>query len=359
MKLNFKKIFLISSILILIVFLPDINLYYQRYKLRNEKLPDKYKNQTELENLKDDYYEIIDLEGISSESIIQANDSTIVVLFNNSKDSEKGGWDYEKIWYKINLQGQITDSLKYSYSNIDEHNYKTFNSYIVDTKKNTFNHWIINNDTLSYKFKNIDENKIFSIEEAKEIIANRKFMYSERIQSDINEDEVKYKLIVYKDNVWNYLYTSKDWYERGDYIENELQAISYYPVDIEPDYAPTMNDGDINRSKQTFIDINNPKRIIYREYVHKEEWNENSFWYDIVNWHWGTGNGSNTKSWIGSSYFSIKMPIKKLHYKQPISIEYPDGYLRDKISYSVYIPKNGEYIILGSYLIRPKQKKKD
>ena len=89
MKLNFKKIFLISSILILIVFLPDINLYYQRYKLRNEKLPDKYKNQTELENLKDDYYEIIDLEGISSESIIQANDSTIVVLFNNSKDSEK------------------------------------------------------------------------------------------------------------------------------------------------------------------------------------------------------------------------------------------------------------------------------
>ena len=50
MKLNFKKIFLISSILILIVFLPDINLYYQRYKLRNEKLPDKYKNQTELEN---------------------------------------------------------------------------------------------------------------------------------------------------------------------------------------------------------------------------------------------------------------------------------------------------------------------
>ena len=127
MKLNFKKIFLISSILILIVFLPDINLYYQRYKLRNEKLPDKYKNQTELENLKDDYYEIIDLEGISSESIIQANDSTIVVLFNNSKDSEKGGWDYEKIWYKINLQGQITDSLKYSYSNIDEHNYKTFN----------------------------------------------------------------------------------------------------------------------------------------------------------------------------------------------------------------------------------------
>ncbi len=53
------------------------------------------------------------------------------------------------------------------------------------------------------------------------------------------------------------------------------------------------------------------------------------------------------------------MPIKKLHYKQPISIEYPDGYLRDKISYSVYIPKNGEYIILGSYLIRPKQKKKD
>ena len=52
MKLNFKKIFLISSILILIVFLPDINLYYQRYKLRNEKLPDKYKNQTELENVK-------------------------------------------------------------------------------------------------------------------------------------------------------------------------------------------------------------------------------------------------------------------------------------------------------------------
>ncbi|MBE9597776.1 hypothetical protein [Pedobacter sp. MC2016-24] len=353
MKIDIKKIFLFSIILIAIVILPDINMYRERYKLRSQKLPEIYKNQTELEHLKDDDYEVIKIKKNAAEPIIQANDSTIVIFTKNSKDSEKGSSDYENIWYKINLKGQITDSLKYSYNSLDnEHDYHTFNNYIIDTKQNTYSNWIKNNDTRHYAFKNMNENKIFTKEEADKITSEGKIMQIDYSYLGDNGIDSKNKVIIFKNGVWNYFYTEKNWHESANYTTNEFQAQFYYPIDKELVTAPTA--GNEKKSKQIFFDINNPKSIIYREYVFKEKWNENSFWYNIMNWHWGSGNTSSSGGWTGSSYFSIKMPKKTLHYKQAVYIDSPDESLRDHISYSVYKPKNGEYILLDSYLIRPK-----
>ncbi|MGQ7854418.1 hypothetical protein ACUN24_09225 [Pedobacter sp. WC2501] len=354
MKINIKKIFLFSIILIVIVILPDINMYRERYKLRSQKLTEIYKNQTELDNLKDDYYEVLKIKENSTEPILQVNDSTTVIFTKNSEDSEKGGVDYENIWYKINLKGQITDSLIYSCNSLNnEHNYNTFNDYIIDTKQNTYSNWIKNNDTKHYAFKNINENKILTKEEADKITSDGKIMQIDYIYLGDNGIDSKNKVIIFKNNVWNYFYTEKNWHKSANYTTNESQAQSYYPIDKEPDRAPTA--GGEEKSKQIFFDINNPKSIIYREYIFKEKWNENSFWYDIINWHWGSGNTSNSGGWTGSSYFSIKMPKTTLHYKQVVYIDSPDESLRDIASYSVFKPKNGEYILLDSYLIRPKQ----
>ena len=56
------------------------------------------------------------------------------------------------------------------------------------------------------------------------------------------------------------------------------------------------------------------------------------------------------------------MPKKTVHFKDPVEIEYPEEVVRDRFIYSIYKPKNGEYLLLSDiqnnrhYLIRPKIK---
>lgn len=354
MKLTVKEISLYLGILVSIIILPDINMYYHKYKLRSEKLPDIYKNKVELYNLKDDYYEIIDLGNITSESILQINDSTIIIYNSTNKDSKEGGWDSENVWYKINLKGQIIDSLKYNYNSLqDEHFYKTFNNYIVDIKQKTFCNWITNSDITHYPIKNLDEDKIFSKKEAEEITNNGIMIDTEYIYLGENGANSKNKILLFKNDSWNYFFAEKKWYKSANYITNKFQAEFYYLLYEEPEVASTSENGEKN--KQIFINVNNSKSIIHREYVHKDEWNESSFWSKLRHISWGSGNGSRIDGWLGTSYFALKMPKKKLYYKQNVYIDYPEENLRDVVSYSVYRPKNGEYVILDSYLIRPKK----
>jgi len=352
---------LLIAFLATVIIVPDFEMYKEKYKLRSQKLPNVYKTYPELSNLTDNDYEIIEIE-YSVESIIQANDSTIVIVAGNSEELETGGWDTTDIWYKVNRKGQITDSLKYQYHNPkDPHSYRTYNDFIVDSEQNTYNNWIENNDTISYPFKNIDENKIFSNEEAKQIVADEKnIMYSDYIYLGDNGTDSKNKVTIFKDNTWNYFYAEKSWHESSGYIANEKEIGTSYLLDKEtPAVAPLS--GNEEKNKQIFVNINNPKSIIYREYLQKEEWARSSFWDIDLRWGGGSGGGSGV-GWIGSSYFAIKMPKKTLHFKQRVTFDYPDGFIRNDFDYSFYKPENGEYLLLINYqqrscfLIRPKQK---
>ncbi|WP_347219209.1 hypothetical protein [Chryseobacterium sp.] len=340
MKINIKKksVILWSIAIIAVIILPDAQMYYQRYKLRSERLPEQYKSYSTLDSLKDKDYEIIELSSGIHEPVIKENDSTIVIITKRDRDAEREGVGNIYTWYKINMKGQITDSLQYQYNTENGvHNYQTFNDYIVDVDQNTYSNWMKDGDTTHYPYKNLDDAKIFSVAETEDIIAERDYMYDDIIHSESSGNEYKYKLTVFKDNVWNYFYAEKNWHG----------------------YPNTPNKKAIDFSNSGY-EVNKSSGLIKRDHVQKEEWNARTFW-SLKNFSWGSGNGSSNRGWSGTSYFSINMPKKTLHYKQNVFIEYPDNYLRDPFSYFVYHPKNGDYMLLIDeehqlyYLIRPKK----
>lgn len=197
MKKNTKIILWIIGIVAMIILLPDANLYYQRFKLNFETLPDVYKSYRTIDRIKDDQYEVKEFLSTYNESVLQINDSTIVIMVNDSRETENRSRDQKHIWYKINRLGQITDSLKYVYNDRKEnYNYKTFHRYIVDTKKDTYNTWLTNGDTTNRMLNNLTENQIFTAQEALKITAEKELMNTERISSDGDKEQAKFKLIV-------------------------------------------------------------------------------------------------------------------------------------------------------------------
>ncbi len=94
MKINIKKksVILWSIAIIAVIILPDSEMYYQRYRLRTEKLPEQYKSYTTLDSLTDNEYEVIKLSTGIHEPVIQENDSTIVIITKRDHDSEKKGF---------------------------------------------------------------------------------------------------------------------------------------------------------------------------------------------------------------------------------------------------------------------------
>lgn len=341
MKINIKKksVILWSIVIISVLFLPDAEMYYQQYKLRSEKLPEQYKSYPTLDSLKDKDYEIIKLTSGIREPIIQENDSTIVIITKRDLNSGKDGIGNIYTWYKINLKGQITDTLQYQYNTENGlHNYQTFNDYIVDVDQNTYSNWLKDGDTTHYPYKNLDDTKIFSVAETEDIIGERDYMYDDIIHSESPGNNYKYKLTVFKDNTWNYFYAEKNWHGYPKNTPNK-KAIDFSNYGYEVDKS---------------------SGIIKRDHIQKEEWNARTFW-SLKNFSWETGNGSGHRGWTGTSYFSIKMPQKTLHYKQDTFIEHPDNYVRDPFSFFVYQPKNGDYILLVDeerqlyYLIRPRK----
>ena len=320
-----------------IIFLPDVSLYYQRLKLKFDTLPKVYKSYQTIDRIKDDYYEVVKIVSAFSEPFLQINDSTIVIMSTYNTEAKDGSSIKKSVWYKINPHGKITDSLKYEYNERKKcHFYGTYHGYIVDTKNNTYNTWLINSDTTTKYFRNLKENKVFTAKEVGYIVKEKEFMNAERISSDEDKQEAKYKLIVYKDKVWNYLYTDKDWYESATYSTNNL-AVKY---------------------KSSTAEIDKNPYIIKRVFVKKEEWISRSFWHLDFGW----GGGYKGDRWEGISYFEVTMPKKNLHFKQPVEINSADGYYRDQFTYNIYKPKNGDYLLLTDiensryYLIMPKVK---
>ena len=337
MRKSTKIILWVSIGIFAIIFLPDVSIYYQRIKLSFDKLPDSYRSYTTIDSIKDNQYEVVEFLSDYNEPVLQMNDTTIVVICSYSKETKDGSRAEKNVWYKINLKGQITDSLNYQYNDRKEnHFYRTYHGYIVDIKNDTYNTWLTNSDTTNRRFKNLNEDKIFTVKDATQITEEREFMHAERISSDGDGSQAKYKLTVYKNNVWNYLNTDVDWYRSESYSTNNL-AVKFQP---------------------STAGISKDQGLIRRVFVKKEEWISRSFWHLDFGW----GGGYRGDRWEGTSYFDIIMPKKKLHYKQPVVITPPDEDFVDRFTYNVYEPKNSTYLVLNDfensrcYLIRPKRK---
>ena len=194
MKKSTKVILWVFGILAVIIF-PDFNMHYQNIILKLDKLPTAYRTYSALVDIKDDEYEIVNF--FNAESLLELNDSTIVII-TNAISQDNSDTLVGKNWYKINLEGMVTDSLNFSYpQGDDKHFYKTFNNYIVDIAANTYSTWLIDNDSTSKPIENLQPNKIYSSAEVAKMTAEDKYVHSEIIQLE-NGDYIN-KVIFYRD----------------------------------------------------------------------------------------------------------------------------------------------------------------
>ena len=338
MKKRTKIILWVIGIIAIII-LPDANMYYQRFKLKGENLPEAYKNYAELDSLKDDTYEVVKIDGGYHQPVIQLNDSTIMINTGYSDQNNDGSRTEKYIWYKINLKGQLADSLRYIYNDQKQnHTYITYNDYVVDAKNNTYNTWIKNNDATNKPIANLNTDKVFSSAEAEKLITTHEYVHTETIFGDNDQTESKEKIIIFKDGIFNYFYAKKDFHESAP-DRRDHREVEYDPSAYEVDGGTSL---------------------IKRKYVKKDEWVGHTFW-DSRTFSYGSGNGSGRIGWWGTSYFDLQMPEKVIHFTQPVEIEYPDEGVRDRFSYHIFQPKNGAYLLLNDigntryYLIRLKR----
>ncbi|MFD2287120.1 hypothetical protein GJU39_10755 [Pedobacter petrophilus] len=335
MKKSDKIILWIVGILAVII-LPDANLYYQRYKLKGDKLPEMYKNYSTLDSISDDIYEVLEVNGANHNPVIQLNDSTIMVINKSSEETEDGSRNEINSWCKINLKGQITGSLNYAYNDRKQnHNYQTFYNYVVDFYGNTYNTWIINSDSTRKPIKNLNENKIFSVDEAEQIISTHEYLYNENIPADTSGNDRKQKILIFKNGVFNYFYADK-YFNKVEPYQQDKRGLKY----------------EVDR-------IDNNSGYLKRKYVKKDEWVGHTFW-DSRTFSYGSGNSSGRIGWYGTAFFDVKMPNKIIHFKTSVEIEYPKEGIIERFTYSIYKPNNGDYLLLSDiqnnrhYLIRPK-----
>ncbi len=318
-----------------IIILPDFNMHYQNITLKLDQLPNAYKSYSALANLKDDTYEVLDF--LSREPVLQLNDSTIAIVADLENENNNGD-SVRRTWYKVNLKGVIRDSLVLGYTQGEsKHFYKTFNNYIVDIEANTYNTWLIDSDATSKPIENLHPTKIYSSAEVEKVMLVGNYVFSTTIQSEKSEGDDINKLIFYRNKSFHIIHMENSWTTVND-PGSKLQ-VKYEASD----------EGEDKRSA-----------IIKRVYLHKEKWIDTSFWNlseRLTKW---TGGGAGRKRWEGTAYFDLQLPKKTLHYTQPVTIDYPDQYVRADHDYSVYSPADGDYALLNEgqyfaiYLIRPK-----
>ncbi|MFD2902878.1 hypothetical protein [Sphingobacterium anhuiense] len=334
-KAKYKKLAIWTIAFAVIILLPDTSMYWQRFKLRTETLPELYKGYTELDSLLDDYYEVVRINGGFIEPVLQTNDSTIIIITGNSLETETEAF-IENSWYKINLKGQLTDSLKLKFRQNENHHFDTFNDYILDTDQNTYNTWLINNNSNGIPIKNIADNKRFAQKEVDNLLDKEKYLAVSFTDTISGEAKNAHKLFFLKNKTWHYLITDSLFYHSSTYNQN----------DKEVKYTVTPYDS---------------STLFQRTFVHKEHWKESSFWNISQYLTWGTGNGSSGNGWDGTSYFQITMPKKNIYFKQFVTVD-EDGTLRERFNYFIYKPIGGDYLLLNdienrrNYLIRPKSK---
>jgi len=333
--MKIKKIIIGAVVLGCIVVLPDAGKYYKQLAVKFQRVPEVYRTCSTLDSFKDDDYDVLEIRAEYFEPILQINDSTLLIAgsryINQVERTPK-----EDFWYKLDHNGHVVDSLTYIYPNTTAHNYKTMDQYIIDTENDTYSNWISNGDTTRYPINNLDGARMFSKKEIKKLLSTKEYMAKESHELSSDPEKWVDKLFLYGHGQWNYLFTDS-------YDDPQGRASK-----LEITYAGQLTYED---DKLDFI---------RREYTHKDEWIQYSFW-DLGRYlSWGTGNHTHTDHWEGTSYFKIVMPQKTLYFKQPNEIyeEFPIKELND---YKVYRSKDKKYLLLREinrdicYVIRPKK----
>jgi len=332
--MKIKKIIIGAVVLGCIIVLPDAGKYYKQLAVKFQRVPEVYRTCSTLDSFKDDDYDVLEIRA-QYEPILQINDSTLLIAGSRFMDQVERT-PTEDFWYKLDQNGHVVDSLTYIYPNTIPHNYKTVDRYIIDTESDTYNNWISNGDTTRYPINNLDGTRMFSTKVIKKLLSTKEYMAKQSHKLSSDPEKWVDKLFLYGHGQWNYLLT--DSYDDPEARDSKLEITYVGQLAYEDDELD----------------------FIQREYIHKDEWIQYSFWDFGRYLRWGTGNNSHIDHWEGTSYFKIVMPQKTLYFKQPNKI-YEELKTRELNHYKVYRSKDKKYLLLREinrnicYVIRPKK----
>lgn len=268
-----KVLFIILGIIVGIIILPYLLNSCKRaqFELTKVDLPERYRNFTTLDSLKDDVYDIIP---INDADIMELEDGTVVLETSD---------DGDKTIYKIGMDNQYhTLELKGGYFYI-------FNDYILNISDGTFSHWIRDNNPNFQKIKT-DENRIYTRKEVQSSFPNYKEVYSDLVGGDYSDmEEQLHKVFLYNGKEFRIIAT------RGDYSH----------IDYSNKYI---------REKFHSEDYEGFKHI----YTYKKEYIEDVDFLGLSRAFSPTAR--DPICWLGDGFFSVEMPKKILLFKEETTI---------------------------------------
>lgn len=360
MKKFLKIVLILVGAAFLISVLPDADGYYQNFKLRFQKLPEKYEKVAILDQLKDDIYEVEAFDNAYHEPLF-ANDSTVVISKSQSlyEDNETA----TDVWYKINTRGKAVDSLKYVHNKYKT-SYFNINRLIVDFENKTYNTWIKDGDSTAHAIPNLAGNRIVSDAEFLQMIKGRRILSKNYTTLYGKSEEADSQIVYILDGEKpGYFYVRRDLsIDNDDFQTNTFEVPHSDPVDglrYEEDAEATTTENKEVPAKISYYKPADSKSPIYREYTHKDSWEYMSFWNFSLAF-----NGTTADHWLATSYYELKMPKKTLHYKYGVKVfEMPNGeFVDDDSLCKIYKAPGGKFCILyntenevgKAYIVREK-----
>lgn len=338
-----KVLFIILGIIVGIFILPEIVYYYDKAKLylTKEDLPEKYRNITTLDSLKDDVYEAIPFRSIRDVQQLENGN----VIFENFTSSTI---------YKVDLKGKILDSLKF------KADYFNRNDTLINLEKGIYTLWSVSGKKEFNKIEGIID-KIYSEKEVGKLFSEYEIIdftnafyirdgkkHLETDRTDIEKLTIRYDILnldkPVNDNKEYYLY--KLLLKKG----NNLKYIYI-------DYFYEKDRKNISKYKLEEISDNDIKIILHKTYTYIDDYTAVPFLIRVKK----GGHMLYSYYYTGYNYYQLKMPRKFIEFKEKTYFDLNNENEAEKMkSFSIYAPKNAEYILFADvrgdgYLIRPKK----
>jgi len=248
-KANKKNLWiLILSLFFIIQLLGNGVSIYRNIELLFQYLPEEYNNYSNLYSLDDAFsnstLETAKFKSIYNEQAVWVNDSIIAITVH-TQDSLTDKTSVS--WYKINLKGELMDSITFRNEYVDN-----IDSYLINQDKNYYSTWLMDGDVTQKTFRLVEEGKLLEKEEADiyleaAVYSNSVYFYEN--ENDFENEKRFKKTVGYKNNEWFQLYTKDDLYLKtnayysNNYLEfkDKGELVHFYKKDWYGDHFPDFS----------------------------------------------------------------------------------------------------------------------
>lgn len=302
-----KKRIIIGGIIAILLFfvVPNMSNITEYFKIKFQKTPVKYEIYQNLRDLAlDKKFDIKIIETSSVDYGQIYGDSNVWLV--KRKSNKEGSEPDTEVYYKINREGIIIDSLGFTGEYIMH-----VDNYLINTEKSYYCTWLKDGDIAKKPFVSINNGSPLSTNELTPYLNDAEYI-DEGHTTDLNSNKRLKKIIFYKENTWSEIITESKSYHSKTYKGNKTLP---------------------------FLGIN---EVVDASYYKKETWKGHQF--PDFGLHL---NGKQPEHWRGTSYYDFITQNKSLTFKEQY-VQLNKGSDTPNSKLSVYKNPNAKYIIINN-----------